>query len=188
MFLASFITFCFTWLVNVTWVAFCLVLSAYFLYMSFSELFYKDHRPRDTLKFPRLAETMETIAKEGADAFYTGKIAKDLIKDVQERSTNCLYIKSRTWCFRNTLNIQDVVLSKYRVFACLHSLPLFFPDGVLSLEDLSTFTVRVSDAWSVQLGEYKMHFPPPPAGGAILSFILKLMHGRCRSQKKKQLC
>uniref|UniRef100_A0A8C2A441 Gamma-glutamyltransferase 5a n=1 Tax=Cyprinus carpio TaxID=7962 RepID=A0A8C2A441_CYPCA len=108
------------------------------------ELFYKDHRPRDTLKFPRLAETMETIAKEGADAFYTGKIAKDLIKDVQERN------------------------------------------GVLSLEDLSTFTVRVSDAWSVQLGEYKMHFPPPPAGGAILSFILKLMHGFGLSPASKQ--
>ncbi|KAK9968626.1 hypothetical protein ABG768_002941 [Culter alburnus] len=91
--------------------------------------------PGDILKFPRLAETMETIAKEGADAFYTGKIAKDLIQDVQERN------------------------------------------GTLSLEDLSTFKVRESDAWTVQLGEYKMYFPPPPAGGVILSFILKLMHG-----------
>ncbi|XP_051766415.1 glutathione hydrolase 5 proenzyme [Ctenopharyngodon idella] len=91
--------------------------------------------PGDILKFPRLAETMETIAKEGADAFYTGKIAKDLIQDVQARS------------------------------------------GTLSLDDLSTFKVRESDALTVQLGEYKMYFPPPPAGGAILSFILKLMHG-----------
>ncbi|KAF4108429.1 glutathione hydrolase 5 proenzyme [Onychostoma macrolepis] len=102
------------------------------------ELFYKSKTvlsPRDTLRFPQLAETMETISKEGADAFYTGKIAKDLIQDVQERN------------------------------------------GILSLEDLSTFQVRVSDAWSVQLGDYKMHFPPPPAGGAILSLILKLMHG-----------
>ncbi|XP_016149908.1 gamma-glutamyltransferase 5-like [Sinocyclocheilus grahami] len=53
------------------------------------ELFYKDKTvlsPRDTLKFPQLAETMKTISKEGADAFYTGKIAKDLIQDVQERN------------------------------------------------------------------------------------------------------
>ncbi|KAK2870871.1 hypothetical protein QQF64_001948 [Cirrhinus molitorella] len=102
------------------------------------ELFYRDKtvlNPRDTLKFPQLAETMETIAKEGAGAFYTGKIAKDLIQDVQKRN------------------------------------------GVLSLEDLSTFQVRVSDAWSVKIGEYSMHFPPPPAGGAVLGFILKLMHG-----------
>uniref|UniRef100_A0A671SEG9 Gamma-glutamyltransferase 5-like n=1 Tax=Sinocyclocheilus anshuiensis TaxID=1608454 RepID=A0A671SEG9_9TELE len=91
--------------------------------------------PRDTLKFPQLAETMKTISKEGANAFYTGKIAEDLIQDVQERN------------------------------------------GMLSLEDLSTFQVRVNEAWSVQLGDYKMHFPPPPAGGVILSFILKLMHG-----------
>ncbi|XP_043106547.1 glutathione hydrolase 5 proenzyme [Puntigrus tetrazona] len=102
------------------------------------ELFYEsktDLRLRDTLKFPQLAKTMETISKEGADAFYSGQIAQDLIQDVQERN------------------------------------------GTLSLDDLRDFQVRVSDAWSVQLGDYKMHFPPPPAGGAILSFILKLMHG-----------
>ncbi|KAK7120863.1 hypothetical protein R3I94_020749 [Phoxinus phoxinus] len=90
--------------------------------------------PEDILKFPRLADTMETIAKEGADAFYTGKIAKDLIQDVQAQN------------------------------------------GTLSLEDLSTFKVREGDASTVQIGDYKMHFPPPPAGGAILGFILKLMH------------
>uniref|UniRef100_A0A8C1QJ94 Uncharacterized protein n=1 Tax=Cyprinus carpio TaxID=7962 RepID=A0A8C1QJ94_CYPCA len=101
-----------------------------------SELFYKNNAVlRDTLKFPQLAETMETISREGANAFYTGKIANDLIQDVQARN------------------------------------------GVLSLDDLRTFQVRVSNACSVQLGDYKMHFPPPPAGGAILSFILKLMHG-----------
>lgn len=65
------------------------------LCMFFSELFCHKNKtvfgPRDILKFPQLAETMETIAKEGADAFYTGKIAKDLIQDVQEKSTYCLY-------------------------------------------------------------------------------------------------
>ncbi|KAI7793494.1 glutathione hydrolase 5 proenzyme isoform X2 [Triplophysa rosa] len=91
--------------------------------------------PGDVLRFPKLAETMEIIAKEGADAFYTGKIARDLIDDVKAAG------------------------------------------GTLSEEDLKAFQVRVSDAWSVQLGDYKMHFPPPPAGGTILSFILQLMHG-----------
>ncbi|XP_067289613.1 glutathione hydrolase 5 proenzyme [Pseudorasbora parva] len=91
--------------------------------------------PGDTLKYPQLADTMETIAKEGATAFYNGKIAEDLIQDIQARN------------------------------------------GILSLEDLKTFQVRESDAWTVKLGEYEMYFPPPPAGGAILSFILKLMHG-----------
>lgn len=40
--------------------------------------------PGDILKFPQLAETMEVIAQQGADAFYTGKIGQDLVKDVKE--------------------------------------------------------------------------------------------------------
>lgn len=38
----------------------------------------------DTVKFEKLAETLEIIANQGADAFYTGKIAEDLIHDIQE--------------------------------------------------------------------------------------------------------
>lgn len=38
----------------------------------------------DILKFPKLAETMETIAEQGADAFYTGKIGQDLIQDIKD--------------------------------------------------------------------------------------------------------
>uniref|UniRef100_A0A672PAW2 Gamma-glutamyltransferase 5-like n=1 Tax=Sinocyclocheilus grahami TaxID=75366 RepID=A0A672PAW2_SINGR len=74
------------------------------------ELFYKDKTvlsPRDTLKFPQLAETMKTISKEGADAFYTGKIAKDLIQDVQERSTNCLYINGSR-CNQNRCSASEI--------------------------------------------------------------------------------
>uniref|UniRef100_A0A4W6CKT5 Gamma-glutamyltransferase 5a n=1 Tax=Lates calcarifer TaxID=8187 RepID=A0A4W6CKT5_LATCA len=37
----------------------------------------------DILKFSKLAETMETIAEQGADAFYSGKIGQDLIQDIQ---------------------------------------------------------------------------------------------------------
>lgn len=38
----------------------------------------------DILKFTKLAETMETIAEKGADAFYTGTIGRDLIKDIKD--------------------------------------------------------------------------------------------------------
>ncbi|XP_062870746.1 glutathione hydrolase 5 proenzyme [Trichomycterus rosablanca] len=106
---------------------------------SFCELFYhKDKevlKPKDKLWYPKLAETLQIIADQGVDAFYTGKIAQDLINDVQKAG------------------------------------------GTLSLEDLRTFQVRVSEAKSVPVGEYTMHFPPPPAGGALLSFILNVMHG-----------
>ncbi|XP_013993862.1 glutathione hydrolase 5 proenzyme-like [Salmo salar] len=89
----------------------------------------------DTLKFPKLAETMETIAEQGVDAFYTGQIGLDLIEDVKAAG------------------------------------------GTLTMEDLKSFRVRSEDAWTVPLGDYQMHIPPPPAGGAMLAFILNLVKG-----------
>ncbi|KAL7848087.1 hypothetical protein AOLI_G00228050 [Acnodon oligacanthus] len=38
----------------------------------------------DTLRYPKLADTLEIIAKQGAEAFYTGQVAQDLIQDVKE--------------------------------------------------------------------------------------------------------
>ncbi|KAG7223987.1 hypothetical protein INR49_015244 [Caranx melampygus] len=90
-------------------------------------------RSGDILKFPKLAETMETIAKQGADAFYTGKIGHDLIQDIQAAG------------------------------------------GTLTMEDLRSYRVREDKAWTVPLGDTKMHIAPPPAGGALLAFILTLM-------------
>ncbi|KAK7895401.1 hypothetical protein WMY93_020726 [Mugilogobius chulae] len=47
--------------------------------------------------------------------------------------------------------------------------------GTLTLEDLKGFSVRVDQALQVDLGDTVMHIPPPPAGGALLAFILQLM-------------
>ncbi|XP_039884350.1 glutathione hydrolase 5 proenzyme-like, partial [Simochromis diagramma] len=49
--------------------------------------------------------------------------------------------------------------------------------GKLTLEDLELYEAKVTDAWNISLGEYRMYFPPPPLGGAILSFILNIMKG-----------
>ncbi|XP_003965539.2 glutathione hydrolase 5 proenzyme [Takifugu rubripes] len=87
----------------------------------------------DTLKFSQLAETLEIVAQKGADAFYTGKIGQDLIKDIKEAG------------------------------------------GTLEMDDLRSFRVREENAWKVSLGNTHMYIPPPPAGGALLAFILKLM-------------
>lgn len=89
----------------------------------------------DIVKFEKLANTLEEIANQGADTFYSGKIAEDLIHDIQQAG------------------------------------------GTLTMQDLAEYSVTVSDAWAVPLGEYKMHIPPPPAGGIILSFILNIMKG-----------
>ncbi|XP_038560673.1 gamma-glutamyltransferase 5a isoform X1 [Micropterus salmoides] len=89
----------------------------------------------DIVRFEKLADTLETIANHGADAFYTGRIAEDLIRDIQEAG------------------------------------------GTLTAQDLAEYTVTVTDAWVVPLGEYQMYIPPPPAGGIILSLILNIMKG-----------
>ena len=54
---------------------------------SSSEVFCRENRTvlktGDTLKFPKLAETMETVAEQGANVFYTGSIGRDLIHDIK---------------------------------------------------------------------------------------------------------
>uniref|UniRef100_A0A669EW80 Glutathione hydrolase n=1 Tax=Oreochromis niloticus TaxID=8128 RepID=A0A669EW80_ORENI len=97
----------------------------------------------DTVKFEKLADTLETIANEGPDAFYNGTIAKDLIRDIQKAG------------------------------------------GKLTLEDLASYEAKVTDAWNITLGDYRMYFPPPPSGGAILSLILNIMKGYTMNSEPK---
>ncbi|XP_015102568.1 glutathione hydrolase 5 proenzyme [Vicugna pacos] len=47
----------------------------------------------------------------------------------------------------------------------------------LTLQDLVSFQPEVVDALAVPLGDYTLYSPPPPAGGAILSFILNVLKG-----------
>ncbi|KAF6723581.1 Gamma-glutamyltransferase 5 [Oryzias melastigma] len=89
----------------------------------------------DIVKFEKLADTLEMIAKQGADVFYTGKIAEDLVQDVKAAG------------------------------------------GTLDLEDLASYNATLTDAWNVSMGEYQMYFPPPPAGGSLLTLILNIMKG-----------
>uniref|UniRef100_A0A3Q2GR90 Glutathione hydrolase n=2 Tax=Cyprinodon variegatus TaxID=28743 RepID=A0A3Q2GR90_CYPVA len=89
----------------------------------------------DTLRFPKLAETLETISKKGAEAFYTGRIGLDLIQDIKEAG------------------------------------------GTLTMKDLESYEVKEGSPWTVSLGTHRMHIAPPPAGGALLAFILRIMQG-----------
>lgn len=116
----------------------------------------------DTLKFSQLAETLEIVAQKGADAFYTGKIGQDLIKDIKEAG-------------RSNRRILGWLGAKNSAFCFLH----VFVGGTLEMDDLRSFRVREENAWKVSLGNTRMYIPPPPAGGALLAFILKLLTGFC---------
>ncbi|XP_054906901.1 gamma-glutamyltransferase 5a [Poeciliopsis prolifica] len=39
----------------------------------------------DVIKYEKLADTLELIANKGADAFYSGRVAEDLVRDVQQK-------------------------------------------------------------------------------------------------------
>lgn len=45
------------------------------------------------------------------------------------------------------------------------------------MKDLSFYSVQVLDALKLSLDDYDMFIPPPPSGGAILTFILNTMRG-----------
>ncbi|XP_072099776.1 glutathione hydrolase 5 proenzyme-like [Mobula birostris] len=54
---------------------------------SVRHLFYKsDGNLHDNVQYPLLAETLETIASKGPEAFYNGEIAQNLLKDIEEAS------------------------------------------------------------------------------------------------------
>ncbi|KAK7933919.1 hypothetical protein WMY93_004815 [Mugilogobius chulae] len=54
------------------------------LYQLFSDSNGEPLKAGDIVKFEKLADTLEVIAKNGPNAFYSGKIAEDLISDIQQ--------------------------------------------------------------------------------------------------------
>ncbi|KAM5237597.1 glutathione hydrolase 5 proenzyme [Ctenodactylus gundi] len=110
-----------------------------FLYNStLRQLFFNGTAPlraQDPFPWPALATTLETVATEGAEAFYTGRLGQMLVEDIAKEGSQ------------------------------------------LTLKDLATFQPEVTDALEMPLGNYTLYSPPPPAGGAILSFVLNVLRG-----------
>ncbi|XP_075688030.1 glutathione hydrolase 5 proenzyme [Rhinoderma darwinii] len=105
---------------------------------SLCQLFCKDKevlKAGDTVNFTQLAHTLQTVADEGADSFYSGSIAKKMIEDLKYQGSK------------------------------------------LTLEDFKNYKAQIVRPLNVSLGNYRLYTPPPPAGGAVLSFILKILEG-----------
>ncbi|KAM8818418.1 glutathione hydrolase 5 proenzyme [Rhynchonycteris naso] len=92
-------------------------------------------RPQDPFPWPALAATLETVASEGTEVFYTGRLGQTLLEDIAKEGSQ------------------------------------------LTMQDLASFQPEVVDALEMPLGDYTLYSPPPPAGGAILSFILNVLKG-----------
>lgn len=105
------------------------------LYQLFSDAEGKPLKTGGTVKFKKLADTLETIANNGPKSFYTGQIAMDLISDIQEAG------------------------------------------GMMTLDDLASYKATVSESWNFPLGDFQVHIPPPPAGGAVLALVLNILKG-----------
>ncbi|KAH3882875.1 hypothetical protein DPMN_006821 [Dreissena polymorpha] len=44
----------------------------------------KTYKEGETMKLPKLAQTLQVIADEGPEAFYNGSLADDIVADIQE--------------------------------------------------------------------------------------------------------
>ena len=86
------------------------------------------------LKMPKFARTLETI-RDNPESFYSGELAKDIVKDVQENG------------------------------------------GIITLEDLENYNVKVRTPVTAEMGEYTWYTNPPPGSGAVISLILNILKG-----------
>ncbi|XP_072579489.1 glutathione hydrolase 5 proenzyme isoform X2 [Vulpes vulpes] len=105
---------------------------------SLRQLFFNGTEPlraQDPFPWPALAATLETVATEGAEAFYTGTLGQTLLEDIANQGSR------------------------------------------LTRQDLASFRPEVVEALAMPLGSYTLYSPPPPAGGAILSFVLNVLRG-----------
>ncbi|OCT98270.1 glutathione hydrolase 5 proenzyme [Xenopus laevis] len=87
------------------------------------------------LNFTQLAHTLRVVSEKGADAFYQGPIAEQMLEDLQSQGSN------------------------------------------LTLDDFTNYKVQIGRALNMSLANHTLYSAHPPSGGALLSFILKVLEG-----------
>lgn len=100
--------------------------------------FNKDGSPKKLgtiIKNPQLAQTFKTIANEGITAFYKGKIAQDIVKEVRESKANPGYLSLED-LENYRIKKGDLLCSTYRQKYKVCSMPLPSSGGVALLQML----------------------------------------------------
>ena len=119
------------------------------------------YKQGEIIKYPELANTLETIATEGIETFYRGDLARKLIKDIQDGG--------------------QLILNNNFIYPFF--IKLLHLGGIMTMEDLANYSLRVSNATKLPLpgknGQERgaVFGVPPPAGSLVLQYIVNIMDG-----------
>ncbi len=106
----------------------------------------------EIIKNPNLAKTLQTIADEGIEPFYSGKIAKDIVSAVQNSKINPGVLSAQD--LKNYQSKKgDLICANYRVIYKICSMPLPSSGGVTLLQILGileNFDLATLDPQSAQ--------------------------------------
>ena len=72
------------------------------------------------------------------------------------------------------LLLKRMMLSRKKIDRLVHDMT--FTGGIITKEDLEKYHVKWRDPYPAELGDYLLLTTPPPFGGPIYQFILKLMN------------
>ncbi len=133
-----------------------------------SHFYQEDGRAKpigEVLKNPQLADTLEIIANKGADGFYTGEVAEDIVKTVkQAQQPSKLH-----------LAVNYNLLQSGAPYGIGWEADTPNP-GLLSLEDLKNYQSKLRKPVCIDFHQHEAcGFPPPTSGGITSLQILGIL-------------